>query len=129
MAKSLRCVGFDPPLHEPVSIRRPNRVLPFRMELFDEDDLFVTDFDVASAPVVQVTFLGPNPTSDEVPDVLDSAGKGDDGNQFTFDGSKWGFNLRTKDFSAQGTYEITAVSGNPAEYVIDPTCTAIFVIE
>ncbi len=67
----------------------------------------------------------PDPASED----LLSAGQGDSGNQFLFSGASWDFNLQTKNFSGEGTYTITAVSGDPTEYVIDPTCTATFIIE
>jgi len=43
--------------------------------------------------------------------------------------AEWQFNLQTKNFSGEGTYTITAVSGDPGIYTIDPTPTAEFVIE
>lgn len=67
----------------------------------------------------------PGPFRDE----LNSAGKGDDGNTFQFDGSSWAFNLKTSNFDASGTYKITVVSGNEDDHVIDPTCMVEFVIE
>ncbi len=40
---------------------------------------------------------------------------------FVFNGSNWAFNMKLKGL-VSGSYTITAVSGDLAEYVIDPTC-------
>ena len=58
-----------------------------------------------------------------------STGQGTDGNLFVFTGSGWQFNLKTKNYEAPGTYTITMVSGDGAEYRVEPTCEAQFVIE
>ena len=58
-----------------------------------------------------------------------SAGQGDDGNQFVYTGSHWQLNLKTKNYSASGTYTVTIISGDEDEYTIDPTCEATFVIQ
>ena len=57
-----------------------------------------------------------------------SAGAGTEGNQFEFLDSKRQFNLKTKNYTAAGTYTITMVSGDDTEYLVDPTCTGSFVI-
>lgn len=119
------CVGFEPPLDNgPITVKK-NRVLPFKAELLNGDGLPVTD--LTPLPVIQVMFdsgVGPEDLSD---DAL-SAGKGIDGNQFEFDGSKWRFNLSTKNYSTSGTYTVTIVSGDGSAYNISPTCEATFVI-
>ena len=46
-----------------------------------------------------------------------------------FTGSGWQFNLKTRNYEAPGTYTITMVSGDGAEYRVEPTCEAQFVIE
>jgi hypothetical protein len=38
----------------------------------------------------------------------------------------WHFNLKTKEYTAAGTYTITMVSGDNSEYIVDPTCEAVF---
>ena len=124
------CQGFEPPLDEgPVTVKK-NRVLPLKARLADADGLLVTSADITALPVISVFFddnIAPSPI-DVTTDAL-SAGQGTDGNQFTFDGSKWAFNLKTKNYTASGTYTITMVSGDSAEYVVSPTCMATFVIE
>jgi hypothetical protein len=39
------------------------------------------------------------------------------------------FNLKTKNYSAAGTYTTTMESGDTDEYLVDPTCTGSFVID
>ncbi len=77
--------------------------------------------------IVEVDFNGGGPSAPP-DDVFLSAGQGDDGNQFNYSGSKWQFNLQTKNFSGEGTYTITAVSGDSLAYVIVPAPTAQFTI-
>ena len=47
---------------------------------------------------------------------------------FVFNGSNWAFNMKTKGL-ASGSYTITAVSGDLADYVIDPTCQVNLTIQ
>ena len=55
---------------------------------------------------------------------------GTDGNIFEYnpDTLMWQFNLKTKNYTAPGTYTITMKSGDENEYLVE-TCTATFVIE
>ena len=114
------CVGFEPPLDTAVSVKKPNRVLPLRMALIDDQGSPVLGFDILANPVLQLEYAGESP-GDANLDDLETAGKGDEGNMFVFDGSNWAFNMKTQGL-APGTYTITVVSGDLAEYVIDPTC-------
>jgi hypothetical protein len=122
----ISCVGFTPPMNKVVSVKKKNRVLPLKMVLLDNGTA-ITDLDIVASPVVGIEFTGGDPTDPGGEDFL-PAGKGGAGNEFVFSGNNWGFNLQSKNFAGAGTYMITAVSGDPAEYVIAPTCTAIFVI-
>ena len=127
---TLTCDGFFSPLHDgPVRVKK-NRVLPHKAQLFDEEGTPLNDLDIAAAPVIQVIFDdGVLPAEDVSDDAL-SAGAGTQGNQFEFLDSKWQFNLKTKNYTAEGTYTTTMVSGDTSEYVIDdPTCTGEFVIK
>ncbi len=64
-------------------------------------------------------------------------GKNSVGQEFSLAGDRWTFNLSTKtsgqpDLSPVGdvgTYTGTMVSGDPAKYVITPTCAGVFIIE
>lgn len=118
------CEGFLPPADRAISVKRPNRVLPLRMTLLD--DYGMSGWDLAP-PVVNVDFEPANgdPASDL--EELTYAGRGDEGNQFFFDGTQWAFNLSTKGFSP-GVYTITAKPGS-ADYAISPTCEVTLTVQ
>lgn len=124
----LACQGFEAPMDTDVSVKKPNRVLPLRMALVDSMGIPLTGDDITANPVVQVTFNSGTYTGTADLQELDTAGKGDDGNMFVFNGSNWAFNMKTKGL-ASGSYTITAVSGDLAEYVIDPTCQVNLTIQ
>ena len=124
------CSGFEPPMDKGAVKVKKNRVLPFKAELLDGAGNPLTDADIIAPPVIQVMYdSGEEGDAVDVTDNALSAGHGTEGNEFEFTGSNWQFNLKTKDYSAPGTYTVTMVSGNEGEYVIEPTCTATFVIE
>lgn len=118
------CAGFEPPADEVLVVRKQNRVLPLRMALLDLDGMGVSDI---TPPVVGVSYSAGGGAPVEITSELDYAGKGDDGNQFLFNGFNWAFNLKTKGLAA-GTYTFTAVSGDPA-YIINPACKATVIIQ
>lgn len=89
----------------------------------------LTDADITAPLVIQVIFEAGTVDADDVTDQALSAGQGMDGNQFVFSDGKWQFNLKTKNYTASGTYTITMVSVDECAYVIEPTCTAQFVIK
>ena len=108
-----------------------NRVLPIKAELVDGDGVALGDGDLTAPPVVQVIYdsgiTGEMPV--DVTDYALSAGQGMDGNLFVFNDPWWQFNLKTKNYSAAGTYTISMVSGDGTEYVVEPTCEVQFEIE
>ena len=115
------CDGFQPPLDEEVALRKPNRVLPLRFNLFDGDGFELTGADISANPVLQVTFDGVSYSGDADLENVDTAGRGDDGNMFIFDDTYWGLNMKTKGLSP-GHYTLSVVSGDATEYQLDPTC-------
>ncbi|MGR3716513.1 MAG: hypothetical protein ACU0B1_07195 [Thermohalobaculum sp.] len=130
-APAYACTGFEPPLADgPVTVRK-NRVLPLKAELADGAGFVLGDGDLTAPPVVQVIYdsgISGEPPLDVSADAL-SAGQGTDGNLFVFAGSGWQFNLKTKNYEAPGTYTISMVSGDGAEYRVEPSCEARFVID
>ena len=122
----LECVGFEPPLDKPISVKKKNRVLPLKMVCFDGEGIEITYLE--SPPVVEVDFDGDNFIPETFEEAL-PAGQGDEGNQFVYNGDYWQFNLQTKNFSGSGMYTIRAVSGSPTAYVIDPFPEATFEIK
>jgi hypothetical protein len=125
----ISCDGFDPPLADGPVTARGNRALPLKARLFDTDGYEIDDLDLTAPPVLQVMFqstAGGSPvdvTGDALP-----AGHGTDGNEFEYNlvDRVWQYNLKTKNYSAPGTYTITMVSGDASEYLIEPTCEATF---
>ena len=130
LAPAYTCEGFEAPLDGgPVAVRK-NRALPFKAELLDENGFALTDQDVAAAPVLQVTYnSGIGAPPEDVTDETLIAGLGTNGNAFVFQGSRWRFNLKVRNFTAPGTYTATMVSGDGGEYGLAQTCTAQFVVQ
>jgi hypothetical protein len=138
----LSCEDFEPPMNNgPVKVRKtqgwkelPSNapstlVLPLKVQVSDSGGP-ITDADIASPPVLQVLYnSGVIVANDVTADAL-PAGQASIGNQFVFtNDGKWGFNLGTWYYTAPGTYTISVASGDATEYVINPTCTATFVVE
>lgn len=125
----LACQGFDPPMdRSPVSVKN-RRALPLKARLFDDQGAPVTVADISAAPVVQIVF---NPETGGSPEDVTSGalavGKGTSGNQFVFTNEgKWQYNLRTDNFTAAGSYDISMVPGNA--YTLSPTCRTSFVVK
>jgi len=123
------CPEYSDDVHGPVTVRR-NRALPFKAQLFDGEGYLLTDFEIVAPPVVQVIYQYGTPDADDVTDDALPAGQSTGGNQFFFEvDQRWHYNLRTNDFSASGTYTVFIDSGDPSEYLIDPTCVGEFVIK
>jgi hypothetical protein len=131
-APTVDCVGFGPPMASGPVTARGNRALPLKAELFDANGYEVTDLELTAPPAIQVTFqsTGGGDAQDVTEDAL-PVGFGTDGNEFEYNlaDGVWQFNLKTKNYTAGGTYTITMVSGDESEYLIDPTCQAAFVRE
>jgi hypothetical protein len=126
----LSCEGFEPPMAQYPVRAKKNRALPLKSELFDEEGFSVLGGDLTSPPILQVWYeYGTVEEDDASIDAL-PAGKGTEGNQFVFtEGLKWQFNLKTSNYSGQGTYTVIMESGDPSEYVIGPSCLTEFVIK
>jgi hypothetical protein len=124
------CLGFENPMGQgPVTVKN-NRVLPLKAHLIDQYGSLIIDTDVASPPVLQVMGKDSGGSNTDLTNQGLFAGQGTGKKQFVFtaDG-KWQFNLMTKNYSKPGTYTISILTGNSSEYVINPSCTATFVIE
>jgi hypothetical protein len=119
---------FDPPMDQNVTVKKGTRVIPLQFTLCDELGNELTDEDI-SPPMVEVDYVGnAGDLVFEADDFL-TTGHGDDGNIFSYSGSKWVLNLQTKMFSQDGVYTITAVSTDPDNYEIFPTCSVDFIIQ
>lgn len=129
---SFSCGGFESPMDGRKTVKvKKNRVLPLKAQLLDGTTP-INNFGITAPPAIQVLFVAA--MADDAIDVTNealSAGAGTEGNQFQFEFliDKWQFNLKTKNYSAPGTYTITMESGDTGEYLVDPTCSASFIIE
>jgi hypothetical protein len=135
----LACVGFEPPMHHaelPPALGggaiarrvKKNRVFPFKATLLDGAGNVVTDL---NTPPVLVVYEDSAPSvSVDITDDSFNNGKRTDGIEFVLAGTKWTHNLASRGFGeSDGTYTGTMESGDPSEYVIDPACEGLFVIE
>ena len=124
------CSGFGAPMATyPVKAKK-NRVFPLKFELFDEAGFELSDSDITASPVVQVIFTPLNGVPIDVTASALSSGAGSEGNQFDYvDEGNWQFNLKSSNYTAEGEYLVTAVSGDESEYTIDPACITSFAIE
>jgi hypothetical protein len=109
-----------------------NRVFPFKATLLDEDGNVVTN--LVASPLLEVS-INPQPSvSIDITEESFPNGKRTSGPEFFRAGGKWHYNLASMGFDDgpdenPDTYTATMISGDPSEYVIGPTCKALFVIE
>jgi hypothetical protein len=121
---TMSCVGFQAPLNKLVTMKKGGRTLPLKVKLFDADGAPIKRRDLVAAPLVQLLLNETDPTDQVIP-----AGKCNKGQAFRSAGKgKWIYNLKTKNLGP-GIYRVLVGSGDTAEYMIEPACTASFVIE
>ena len=127
----LSCVGFENTTNNGSGNVRNIKVLQLEADLVNSDGNIIIGTDIASPPVLHVVMVNAGgSTATDVTDIALSAGKRTAGNQFVFTSNgTWQFNLMTKNYTTPGTYTVSILTGNIFEYVINPTCTATFVIE
>ena len=120
------CVGFDEPLNKgPMQVGK-GRVLPLRVKLADESGGFGDDSTVKAHPMVRVAFQPESGAEVDKTDEIDLRDYGV-GRSFVFDKeAHWKFDLGTLKFKQEGTYKVTVLSGDEAEYKVDPTCELVF---
>jgi hypothetical protein len=86
----------------------------------------MTDFNMNGPPVIQVWYE--NDTAPAV-DVSMCSGQSIDGNQFFLDSEIWHYNIKTKNYFAEGTYTVFMDSGDTTEHVNEPGCEGVFLVE
>ncbi|HYR27728.1 MAG TPA: hypothetical protein VEU30_04650, partial [Thermoanaerobaculia bacterium] len=123
------CDGFAEPLSKPgVMELRRGRVLPLKGKLVAADGSFANNKVLKTPPVVSLTFKpasGPAVDRSEGLEVRDY-GKG---KSFVFDAeAHWKFDLGTGNLADDGNYTVLLVSGDPAEYTVDPACRFEFAL-
>jgi hypothetical protein len=120
-----RCQGFDEPLHDGMNIPQ-GRVLPLRGKLVAADGSFADQRALKTPPAVSLKFQpasGPEVDKTATIEVRDY-GKG---NRFVWDDeAHWKFDLGTKSLESSGKYSVRLVSGDEAEYKVDPACALTF---
>jgi hypothetical protein len=125
------CVGFENSTNNGRGNARNIKVLQLKADLVNREGNIVIGTDIISHPVLHVVMVKTGgSTATDVTDGALSAGRGTAGKQFVFtSGGEWQFNLMTRNYSTPGTYTVSILTGNIFEYIIQPTCTATFVIE
>jgi hypothetical protein len=120
------CVGFDEPQNKgPIQVGK-GRVLPLRVKLADDGGGFGDDSTVKAHPMVRVAFQPESGAEVDKTDEIDLRDYGV-GRSFVFDKeAHWKFDLGTLKFKQDGTFKVTVLSGDEAEYKVDPTCELVF---
>lgn len=127
---TLTCLGdsFESPFSEIITLKNNmKKAIPVKMALVDADGNLITDSDISSPPVVNVSYTpGTGADDSNNPDLV-PPGLADDGNEFRFDYPYWLINLATKQFSSEGTYVVTAVAGDESYTIDAASCSGTFV--
>lgn len=125
------CVGFESTANNGRGQGNRTRVLRLKADLVTRDGNIIIGTDIISPPVLHVVMADTGGTNAmDVTDFALNAGRGNAAKQFVFssDGT-WQFNLMTRNYTTPGTYTVSILTGSIFEYIIQPTCTATFVIE
>ena len=113
----LSCAGFEAPLNAGSITVKGKRVLPLKAQISGETGQTLAT--LVPAPTVRVMFA-PAGGGDAV-DVSPSGA-------FAYIDGKWRYDLKTADFTAAGSYTVSMLSADATKYLVQPTCTATFVI-
>jgi hypothetical protein len=120
-----RCQGFDEPLRDGMQIAK-GRVLPLRAKLVGPDGSFGDQSSLKTPPAISFHYLpesGPEVDKTGGMEVRDY-GKG---THFVWDDeAHWKFDLGTGNLADDGKYRVTLLSGDEAEYKVDPACAVTF---
>ena len=123
-----RCQGFAEPLHDGMNVPQ-GRVLPVRAQLVLPDGAFGDQKTVKTPPAMILKYQpesGPEVDKTAGIEVRDY-GKG---NHFVWDDeAHWKFDLGTKSLADLGKYQVRLVSGDEAEYKVDPGCSLTFTLK
>lgn len=127
---ALTCLGasFEAPFNETITLKnKVMKAIPVKMSLVDTDSNIITESDISSPPVVNISYTPGAGVDDSNNPELVPPGLADDGNAFRFNYPYWVINLATKQFTSVGTYEVTAVAGDDS-YIIDASsCSGSFI--
>jgi hypothetical protein len=122
-----RCQGFDEPLHDGMNVPR-GRVLPLRAKLVLPDGSFGDRNTIQTPPAVSFKFQPESGAEVDKTGTIEVRDYGK-GNRFVWDDeAHWKFDLGTKSLENPGKYQVRLVSGNDAEYKVDPSCSLTFTL-
>src|SRR5262245_27795023 len=121
----LRCEGFAAPLQtrgsEPAKFSR-GRTLPLKATLLGPDGAPVPPDRVPSPPRVRVRLVAASGKEVDRTSRVEAGDFGKGGKSFVFREHYWKFDLQTDALPEAGTYVVELVSGDDAQYKVDPTC-------
>ena len=128
------CHGFDSPLDIGPVMATKDGVLVLEAMLVDESEFIVTNVEISAPPVLQVIFSSGFPTdpATDITKIIPRSRKGLPlSNQFEYIPSidRWRGALQTDFYEAPGAYSLRMVSGDDSEYIIEPDCEAIYVVQ
>ena len=125
------CKGFAAPLEtqgsQPLRIKR-GRTLPLKALLLDKTGKPLGASGVKTAPKVQILFRPASGPEVDRTRVVE-AGDFGKGRSFVFRESYWKFDLQSDALSATGAYRVRVLSGDEAEYRVDPSCELLVAVE
>lgn len=130
-APAYRCQGFAAPLEkqgsQPLQIKR-GRTLPLKAALVDKGGKALDASAVKTPPKVQILF---RPASGPEVDRTRAIEAGDfgKGRSFVYRESYWKFDLQSDALPETGTYRVRVLSGDEAEYRVDPSCELLVTVE
>ncbi len=126
-----RCQGFAAPLDKqgPQSLRiKRGRTLPLKATLLDKSGKALDALAIKTAPKVQILFRpASGPEADRTRAI--EAGDFGKGRSFVHRESYWKFDLQSDALPETGSYRVRVLSGDEAEYRIDPSCELPFTVE
>ncbi len=116
---TIECNSFSPPLSSGlVTLKSTKRPLPIKAELYSEESTVVSDGDIESNPVVFIYKSDESYPFPVTPDL----------DEFTYQSGAWRYTLEASQVTEPGEYITHIFSGDHSKYVIQPTCSASFVI-
>ena len=123
-----RCQGFDEPIHDDMTIGK-GRVLPLRAKLVLPDGTFADQTTVKTPPAITFQFLPEGGAAVDKTGGMEVRDYGK-GNHFVWDDeAHWKFDLGTGNLADLGRYKASLVSGDEAEYKVDPGCAVTFTLK
>ncbi len=126
-----RCQGFAAPLDkqgsQPLRIKR-GRTLPLKALLLDKTGRALNASAIKTVPKVQILFRpASGPEADRTRAI--EAGDFGKGRSFVYRESYWKFDLQSDALPETGTYRVRVLSGDEAEYRVDPSCELLVTVE